>query len=209
MVIIKLLIGDRPVITVLQMLTLGQYTDRRTVHNRLKPHLRKILYCPADHPFESKHVADLNDSLLRQVLPRLDESLTISFRVDVCHLLDHIFRKPVKMTRRPKLILTDILAEPVQISKILKITVHNDIRGKRFLWIDLFTDPVRRKYIAVIAGIPVDMIPDLFELLVLRRLLLEQKLPCLFPFSCHFRAFHPCQIVDRRHLQLRNRSLCI
>ncbi len=78
------------------------------------------------------------------------------------------------MPCRAKLVLTDILAEPVQVPQILKVAVPNDIHSKGHFRIDLFTDPVCSKHITVITGIPVNMIPDLTDPLILRRLLLEQ-----------------------------------
>ena len=66
------------------------------------------------------------------------------------------------MPRRPQLILCDILSEAVQAAVILQIRMFDDIRRERIFRIDLFHDPVRKEHIAVITGIPVNDIPDLF-----------------------------------------------
>ena len=65
------------------------------------------------------------------------------------------------MPRRPQLILCDILSEAVQVAVILQIRMFDDIRRERIFRIDLFHDPVCQKDVAVIAGIPVNDIPDL------------------------------------------------
>ena len=68
------------------------------------------------------------------------------------------------MPCRPQLIFRDIFAEAVEIPVIVQICIFNDFRRKGILRVDLLLDPVRQEYITVIAGIPVDDIPDLFRI---------------------------------------------
>ena len=77
---------------------------------------------------------------------------------------------------RSSLVFADIFPEPVKIPKIRKIAAADDIQRKGTVRVDLLSDPVRHKHIAVVTGIPVN---DLFNLLLLRNLLLF-KLPVYF-----------------------------
>ena len=67
------------------------------------------------------------------------------------------------MPRCTQFILRDIFTETIEISVAVQICILDNIRRKGVLRIDLLFDPVCQEHVAVITGIPVDNIPDLFR----------------------------------------------
>ena len=142
------------------MLTLGKHTDPGTINHRLKPHLSEIFDCPADHPFKSKDITNIDHRFFRQVFSGVDKSNPVSFRVNVRHLLNGVLRKRSQMPGCAQLIFTDIFSELIEIPDIRKIALRNQINCEGFRRIQLLPNPICRKHITVVAGIPVHRVSD-------------------------------------------------
>ena len=130
MVVFVLLIRNGSVIAGLQMLAFRQHACAGAVDDRLEAHLGKILYRLADDPFKAYYIPDVHDRLFRQVLARIDESHPIAFREGIGHLPDDRYIEAVQVFCRLPFILAYILSEPVQISQVREVAVHDNIRGE-------------------------------------------------------------------------------
>ena len=161
-IVLVLPVRHRAVISDLVVLPLRDNAGSRAVDDRLQPHPAEILYGDADHFLKAEAVTDIHYRLFRQILACIDKSDAVAFRVHIRHLLKRLLRQTAQMMRRAQLILRDILTEPVEIAVIVQIRIFYDIGCKGIRRIDLFLDPVRKEYVAVVACIPVNDIPDLF-----------------------------------------------
>ena len=82
MVILKLLVRNRSVITDAYVFSLINTVHRTAVNHRFQPHLCKVLNGFANNPFKSQNIADIDRFLFGQILVSQYESHTVSFGID-------------------------------------------------------------------------------------------------------------------------------
>ena len=163
MVIIILWIRNTSIISGASISRFCQDADARAIDYRLQSHLRKVCNRKLDHAFKSQHVTDADNRFLRQIFARINKTDAVTFGIHLCHLTDHFLRKFCQMLCCTDLVLTNIFSKAIQILCIRKICIFNNILRKISGRIDLVTDPVCRKYITVIAGIPIQDILQLMK----------------------------------------------
>ena len=72
-----------------------QHRSRCPVNGRFQSDLPEILHGSADHPFKTKTVADVYNLFLRNILISCLKADPVAFRIGVCHLRNHLFRKGI------------------------------------------------------------------------------------------------------------------
>ena len=191
-VVFILPVRDRAGVSDLMVLPLRDHARCRPVDHRPESHFTEILRSKPYNLFKSKCVADIYHGFLRQIFPGIYKTDPVSFRIYVRHLLQGLLRQRAQIMRGPQFIFRNIFAETIQIPVIIQVSMFDQICGKRPLRIDLLQDPVRQEHVTVIAGIPVNDVPDLF--------LFRNRIFSFFP-ACRLKAvvhFYKQFIEDRQ-----------
>ena len=101
-----------------------------TVNGTFQPHLFKVFNGFFHHTLKAQRITDIGRFLFGQILAGIHKSDTVAFRISVRHQIDPLLRQFCQIRCKSDLILRDVFAETVQISRILKIRIYDQVMRK-------------------------------------------------------------------------------